>query len=163
MTSSFLRRGAPNISSGGFTLTEAAVALTIVSTALGSFVTGMNTLNLQASISRNATGAAAVIQNQVDLMLSHGPFNPQKTNEDGSAQIPPELTVGTHVTNNVPIYREDIPGVIVVGTLTTTITDASQIVSGMKMWLYHADITLTYDYRGKTYTLKRSTTRTCDI
>jgi type II secretory pathway pseudopilin PulG len=153
----------PNKFRGGFTLTEALVAVTIVSTSLGSFVGGMTVLNQQASISRNATGAAAVIQNQVDLMLSHGPFNPQKTNEDGSIQVPPELTVGTHVTSNVPIYREDSTGVIVVGTLTTVITDVSQTVSGVKMWLYQANITLSYVYRSKTYSVSRSTIRTSDI
>jgi type II secretory pathway pseudopilin PulG len=146
-----------------FTLTEAMVALSIVTVGLGSFVSGMIKLNEQASISRNATGAGAVLQNQVDLMLSHGPFNPQKVNEDGSVQIPPELTVGTHVTNDVAIYREQSTGVIVVGTLTTTITDATQVVAGMKMWLYRASITLTYSYRGKPYTASRSTIRTSDI
>ena len=152
-----------NRSEGGFTLTEAIVALSIATVGLGSFITGMTKLNEQASISRNATGAGAVLQNQVDLMLSHGPFNPQKTNEDGSVQIPPELTVGTHVTTGVAIYREQSTGVIVTGTLTTVITDASQLVSGMKMWLYRANITLTYNYRGKTYTASRSTIRTSDI
>jgi type II secretory pathway pseudopilin PulG len=150
-------------SQSAFTLTEAVVALSIVTVGLGSFITGMTKLNEQASISRNATGAGTVLQNQVDLMLSHGPFNPQKTNEDGSVQIPPELTVGTHVTNNIAIYREQSTGIIVSGTLTTVVTDASQVVSGMKMWLYRANITLNYVYRGKTYTASRSTVRTSDI
>jgi type II secretory pathway pseudopilin PulG len=162
VTSSFGRTPSAG-SQSGFTLTEAVVALSIVTFALGSFISGMTKLNEQASVSRNATGAAAVLQNQVDLMLSHGPFNPQKFNEDGSVQIPPELTVGTHVTNNVAIYREQSTGVIVSGTLTTTISDVSQVVSGMKMWLYQANITLNYVYRGKAYTSSRSTIRTSDI
>jgi len=148
---------------GGFTLTEAVVALSIATTGLGTFVSGMTRLNEQASISRNATGASAVLQNQVDLMLSHGPFNPQKKNEDNSIQVPPELRVGTYTTNNVAIYREPGTAVVVSGTLVTQITDASQTVSGMKMWLYRARITLTYTYRGKTYTAQRSTVRTSDI
>ncbi len=86
-----------------FTLTEASVALTIIGIGLASFVTGMTKINEQASVSRNATGAAAVLQNQVDLILSDGPFNPQKKNEDGTPQIPPELTLGTHLVYNAPI------------------------------------------------------------
>jgi type II secretory pathway pseudopilin PulG len=150
-------------SCGAFTLTEAIVALTIAAAALGSFVGAMSTLNQRASISRNATGAAAVIQNQLDLILSDGPFNPQKQNEDGSPQIPPELTVGTHTTANVPIYRETATGLIVTGTLTSTVSDVSQVVGGTKMWLYRANIALTYVYRGKSYTLTRIALRTSDI
>jgi type II secretory pathway pseudopilin PulG len=149
--------------SEGFTLTEAVVALSIATAALGSFVTGMTKLNEQACISRNSTGASAVLQNQVDLLLSDGPFNPQKTNEDGSVQIPPELVVGNHVTNNVAIYREQATGLIVIGTMNSAVTDVSQTLSGAKLWLYRANITLTYMYRGKTYTSSRSVTRTSDI
>jgi type II secretory pathway pseudopilin PulG len=147
----------------GFTLTEAALALTIVGIGLAAFVMGMTKLNEHASVSRNATGAAAILQNQVDLLLSDGPFNPGKTNEDGSPQIPPELTVGTHVTNNVPIYREPTTGVIVSGTLTSTITNITQNSSGMTMTMYRADISVSYIYRGVTYSLARSTIRVTDI
>lgn len=147
----------------GFTLIEASVALAIIGIGVVSFVTGMTKLNEQASISRNSTGAAAILQNQVDLILSDGPFNPQKTNEDGSPQIPPELTLGTHVINNTPIYREPNTGIIVAGTLTTTVTDISQVSSGMTMTLYQANMSVSYIYRGVTYSVSRSTLRTSDI
>jgi prepilin-type N-terminal cleavage/methylation domain-containing protein len=146
-----------------FTLTEASVALTIIGIGLASFVTGMTKLNEQASVSRNATGAAAILQNQVDLILSDGPFNPQKTNEDGTPQIPPELTLGTHIVNNTPIYREPTTGIIVSGTLTTTVTDISQVSSGMTMTLYQADMSVSYVYRGVNYSVSRSTIRASDI
>lgn len=146
-----------------FTLIEAIVALAIIGIGLGSFVMGMTKLNQQASISRNATGAAAILQNQVDLILSDGPFNPNKTNEDGTPQIPPELTVGSHVINNTPIYREPTTGVIVSGTLTTTITDITQVFSGMTMTMYQANLSVSYFYRGVIYSASRSTIRTSDI
>jgi type II secretory pathway pseudopilin PulG len=91
-----------------FTITEAVVALTIIGVGIASFVMGMSQLNREASISRNATGAGAILQNHIDLVLSNGPFNPQKTNEDGSVQRPPELVPGT---NRTVIYRDPISGV----------------------------------------------------
>lgn len=146
-----------------FTLTEASVALTIIGIGLASFVTAMTKLNEQASVSRNATGAAAILQNQVDLILSDGPFNPQKTNEDGTPQIPPELTLGTHVVYNAAIYREPNTGIIVSGTLTTIVTDISQTSSGMTMTMYQANMSVSYVYRGVNYSASRSTIRASDI
>ena len=104
-------------SSDAFTLAEAVVALAIIGIGVGAMVPSMSQLNQEASISRNVTGADAALQNQIDLLLSDGPFNPQKTGSDGQPQIPPELVVGTHTTNNVPIYREPNTGIIVSGTL----------------------------------------------
>ena len=151
------------VSLQGFTITEAVVALTIIGIGIGSMITSMGQLNQEASISRNATGADAALQNQIDLLLSDGPFNPQKTGSDGQPQIPPELTVGTHTTNNVPIYREPTSGVIVSGTMTTTVTDISQNAFGQALYMYQATVTVSYVYRGRTYTASRTTIRTSDI
>lgn len=148
---------------GAFTITEAAVAMSIIGVTMAAFLMTMSRLNEQASIARNSTGAAAVVQNQIDLILSDGPFNPQKTNEDGSRQIPPELVVGTHVTNNVPIYREPTTGIVVSGTLTTTVVDMSPVVGGITTPLYRADVVVTYIYRSHNYSLSRSTLRAADI
>jgi len=146
-----------------FTLTEAAVAIALIGITMTAFMVAMTSLNHSASIARNATGAAAVVQNQIDLILSDGPFNPQKTNVDGSAQIPPELILGSHITTNVPIYREPATGIVVSGTLTTTITDMSTTANGIQMATYRADVQVTYTYRNKTYSMTRSTLRTSDI
>src|SRR5437588_12883233 len=51
--------------------------------------------NSIASVSRNATGACTAVMNQIDLIQSDTPFHPQKTNPDGTAQIPPDLQLGT--------------------------------------------------------------------
>ena len=104
----------------GFTLLEAAIAIALISISMTAFLMVMSRLNDTASVARNATGAGAVVQNQIDLILSDGPFNPQKTNSDGTTQIPPELIPGTHVTPNVAIYREPSTGIVVSGILTTT-------------------------------------------
>jgi prepilin-type N-terminal cleavage/methylation domain-containing protein len=147
----------------GFTLLEAAVAIALIAIAMTAFTMTMSRLNEQASITRNSTGAGAVMQNQIDLLLSDGPFNPQKTNSDGTTQIPPELALGTHTTNNVAIYREPSTGIVVSGTLTTTVVDMSELLGSVTMSVYRADVELTYSYRSRTYTLKRTTLRASDI
>jgi type II secretory pathway pseudopilin PulG len=146
-----------------FTLTEAAMAIAIIGITMTAFMMTMSRLNESASITRNATGASTVLQNQIDLLVSDGPFNPQKTNSDGTPQIPPELVLGTHITNNAPIYREPATGVVVSGTVTTTVTDMSAVLSGITMPIYRADVTVTYIYRSRNYTVTRSTLRASDI
>jgi type II secretory pathway pseudopilin PulG len=159
-----LSRRQPSLATeAGFTLTEAAVAIAVIGITLTAFVMTMTSLNQSASIVRNATGAATVVQNQIDLIQSDGPFNPHRTNSDGTPQIPPELTLGTHVTENVPIYKEPVGGTIVFGTLTTTVVDMSPVLNGITMPLYRADVQVTYTYRSKTYSISRSTLRASDI
>lgn len=146
-----------------FTLTEAAISISLVAITMTAFLMTMSRLNESASVARNSTGAAAVVQNQIDLILSDGPFNPQKTNSDGTAQIPPELAIGTHVTNNVPIYREPTTGIVVSGTLTTTVVDMSTVLNGITLPLYRADVQVIYTFRSRNYSLNRSTLRAADI
>ncbi len=146
-----------------FTLTEAAIAIALIAITMTAVLMTMSRLNESASVARNSTGASAAVQNQIDLILSDGPFNPQKINEDGTPQIPPQLVVGTHVTNNVPIYREPTTGIVVSGTMTTTVVDMSTVVAGITMPLYRADVSVTYNYRSRNYSLTRSTLRASDI
>ncbi len=152
-----------NPTRAAFTIAEALVALAIIGIGIASFIAGMSQLNKEASDSRNITGAGAIIQNQIDLILSDGPFNPQKTNADGSPQIPPELVLGTHITNNVAIYQEPTTGIIVSGTLTTTVSDISQWVAGVQLPMYQATVSVSYLYKGRTYTATRCTLRASDI
>ena len=139
------------------------MAIAIIGITMTAFVMTMSRLNESASITRNATGASTVLQNQIDLLVSDGPFNPQKTNSDGTPQIPPELVLGTHVIDNAPIYREPATGIVVSGTVTTTVTDMSVVLSGITMPIYQADVTVTYTYRSRNYTVRRSTLRASDI
>lgn len=150
-------------STAAFTLTEAAIAISLIAITMTAILMTMSRLNESASVARNATGASAVVQNQIDLILSDGPFNPQKTNEDGTPQIPPELVIGTRVATNVPIYREPSTGIVVSGTMTTTVVDMSTVLGGITMPLYRADVSVTYNYRSRNYTLTRTTLRASDI
>jgi Tfp pilus assembly protein PilV len=70
---------------GGFTLVEAVVAVALIGVGVASTIGALTKFNSIASISRNGTGASALLQNQVDLFQSMSPFNPQK------GQIPKDL------------------------------------------------------------------------
>lgn len=159
----FSRPKAGRRQESAFTLVEAAIAIALIAITMTAFLMTMSRLNEFASVARNTTGAAAALQNQIDLILSDGPFNPQKTNSDGSVQIPPELVIGTRVTNNVPIYREPATGIVVSGTMTTTVVDMSQVLGGITLPIYQASVQVTYTYRNRNYSLSRCTLRAADI
>src|ERR1700745_3683922 len=138
-----------------FTLVETMVAISVLGIGLASTVGALTRFNSIASISRNASGACTAVTNQIDLIQSDSPFNPQKTNPDGTAQIPPELQLGTQTQKNVPIYQDPNTGAVVTGTLTTTVTDISSTYTqaGLTFPLttYQAVVTLTYTYLNRSY------------
>jgi type II secretory pathway pseudopilin PulG len=152
----------------GFTFLEAVVAVGLISIGVATVLTALTKINSFASMSRNATGAYTVCQNQIDAILANGPFNPQKTNFDGTKQIPPELVLdstrgGPLVTNNVAVYQDPITGVVVSGTLKTSVTDVSTTYYGITMYMYQATVTVTYTYLNRTYSYSMNTIRTSDI
>jgi type II secretory pathway pseudopilin PulG len=162
----------------GFTLVETVVAVAALGIGIASTVGALTHINNLAAIGRNQTGAYTALMNQVDLFQSMSPFNPQKTNQDGTPQIPKDtfhtlrtydMTVGTHqmsvdgTTYKVPVYEyRDIDNnvlLVVNGTLTETVTDLSASLPNT----YQAVFTITYTYRNRTYTYSMTTIRTSDI
>src|SRR6266436_2051314 len=83
-----LRHVSARKKAAAFTLAEVMMGITVLGIGIGSTVGALTKFNSIASISRNATGACAAVMNQIDLIQSESPFNPQKTNPDGTAQIP---------------------------------------------------------------------------
>jgi type II secretory pathway pseudopilin PulG len=150
-----------------FTLVEAMVAISVLAIGVASAVGALTKFNSIASISRNATGAYAAVMNQIDLIQSDAPFNPGKTNPDGTAQIPPELQLGTQTQNNVPIYQDPNTGVVVSGTMTTTVSDISSTYTQgghtYPVTMYQAVVTVTYTYLSRNYSFSMSTIRASDI
>jgi type II secretory pathway pseudopilin PulG len=166
----------------GFTLVEAIVAISVLGVGVASTVGALTRMNSFAAVARNATGAYAVLINQVDLFQSIGPFNPQKTNSDGTPQIPKDTThayptydmtvtpAGTWrsisvdgVGYNVPVYQysDPITGNVVVvnGQLQMQVTDLSATMPNT----YQALIKITYTYLGRQYSFSMSAIRTSDI
>jgi type II secretory pathway pseudopilin PulG len=150
-----------------FTLVETAVGIAVIGLGTACAVGALTRFNSLASTARNATGAYTMAMNQIDLIQSDSPFNPQKTNPDGTAQIPPELQLGTQTQNNISIYQDPKTGVIVTGTMTTTVTDISSSYTNgsvtFPMTMYKAAVTVNYTYLNRNYSFSMSTIRTSDI
>src|SRR6266403_301605 len=144
----------------GFTIVEAAVGVTILGIGVACTVGALTKFNSIASMSRNATGAYTAVMNRIDLIQSDSPFNPQKTNPDGSAQIPPELKIGTQTQNNVSVYQDPNTGVIVSGTMTTTVFDVSSTYNSgsitFPVTMYKAVVTISYTYLNRNYSFSMS-------
>src|SRR5947209_5722650 len=101
-----------------FTLMEVVMAFGVIGTMGAGCYVGFNSLNAYAVSSRLYTEAQAAAQNQIDQILSKGPFDPVRN------KIPTVLTIGTTTTPNVFVYQDPVSGSAVVsGTMTTTITD----------------------------------------
>jgi type II secretory pathway pseudopilin PulG len=150
-----------------FSLVETMVGISVLGIGIASGVGGLTKFNSIASISRNSTGAYTAVMNQIDLIQSDSPFNPQTTNPDGTAQIPPELQLGTKTQNDVPVYQDPNTGVVVNGTMTTTVSDiSSTYTQGSKTYpltMYQAVVTVAYTYLNRNYSFSMSTIRTSDI
>jgi type II secretory pathway pseudopilin PulG len=157
-------KASPLFRTGGFTLVETVVAIGVIGIGVVSTLGALTKFNSMADMSRNGTGVCAAALNQIDLIQSDGPFNPQKTNNDGTAQIPPELALGTQ-TKAVVVYQyRDIANnniVIVPGTMTTTVTDINPGTT--TTYMYKAVVTVTYTYLNRSYSFSMSTIRTSDI
>jgi type II secretory pathway pseudopilin PulG len=169
---------------------EAMVGIAVLGIGAASTIGALTKFNSFAAISRNATGAYTVVTNQIDSFQSMSPFNPQKTNPDGTPQIPKDLinnpptydmTVGTHtigykdpttgvMSNQWPVYQYKNPStgmtVVVKGTLTIAVTDVSATTAPNT---FMAVVTITYDYLNRTqaggnpYTFSMTAIRTSDI
>ena len=151
----------------GFTILEAVIGVAVLGIGLACVVGALTKFNSIASMARNATGAYTAVMNQIDLIQSDSPFNPQKTNPDGTAQIPPVLQLGTQTQNNVSVYQDPNTGIIVAGTMTTTVTDiSSTYTSGSTTFplvMYKAVVTINYTYLNRNYSFSMSTIRSSDI
>ena len=63
-----------------FTLVEVMVAISLAAIGVATTIAALTKINSIASVARNLSGATTIAQNQIDLLLSDRPFNPQKTN-----------------------------------------------------------------------------------
>jgi type II secretory pathway pseudopilin PulG len=160
-------RETSNDPAGGFTVLEGLIGIAVLGVGLACIVGALTKFNSIASMARNATGAYTAVMNQIDLIQSDSPFNPQRTNPDGTTQIPPVLQLGTQTQNNVSVYEDPNTGVIVAGTMTTTVTDiSSTYTSGSTTFplvMYKAVVTINYTYLNRNYSFSMSTIRSSDI
>jgi len=145
-----------------FTVVEIVIALGVIGVmSIGCYL-GFNSLNTYAISSRLYTEAQSVAQNQIDLILSKGPFDPVNN------KIPTVLTTGTTTTPNVFVYRDPVNGnVVVSGTMTTTVTDPGWTMtyagSTANLNVRKATVTVSYQFRNTNYSVSMDTFRTADL
>ena len=153
---------------------EIFVALSVLGTISAGVYVGFNEVNAYSVSSRLYSEAQAVAQNQIDIILSKGPFNVTST----PYRVPPELALMTEpngapkttVKPDVFVYRDPVSGkVIVTGTMTTTITNvpvqqtypiSPPVTSPLNV--RRATVTVSYTFRNKPYNVVLETMRTAD-
>jgi len=147
----------------GFTLVEVLVATTLLGLLAGSAIWALTQANNYASIARLYTGAETAAQNQIDLILTDSPFNPQ----NNPVQIPASIALGLHAPQTVTLYSEpagaDGQAHAVTGQLVTTVTNTNVVVQGQNLNLYSATVVVTYTYRSKAYRVQLNAMRASDV
>jgi hypothetical protein len=145
---------------GGLTLVEVMVSCAMITLTCTTFMFVFTQLNQMAMITRLYTGAYAVAESQIDLISTDSPFQPQ------NGLIPTELTPGT-ATATVTVYHDPVSNNTINGTMTTTVSTVStSYTSGSTtetVYLYQANVNVTYNYRNRSYSVSFSTLRTSDI
>lgn len=146
-----------------FSLIEIVVALAVLGTMSGGAYIGFSAINQYSVSSRLYSQAQTVAQNQIDLILSEGPFDPNVN----PPKIPAVLALGDTVKNNVFIYTDpQTDEVLVRGKMTTTVTDTGNTMTlegaTTKLNLRHCTVRVTYTYRNTNYLVALDTMRTAD-
>jgi prepilin-type N-terminal cleavage/methylation domain-containing protein len=145
----------------GFTLVETLVGLAMLALlGAGSFWT-MNAMNVYATGARLYSEAIAKAEQQIDAVLTKGPFDPTANPQ----LIPTVLTPGTTAQNGVLIYKDPVTGqTTVTGTMATTVSDTAltgtvgSTATGLNIW--QATVTVSWTFRGKNYSVSLDTMRT---
>lgn len=178
------RKSKRSCDSAGFTMVETIIAIAVLGIGVASTIGALTKVNSIAAMSRNSTGAYAVLANQVDLFESMSPFNPQKSQipVDNPALYSPahtyatyDMSVGSHNISvdgvsdyqNVPVYQYKDPAtgltVVVRGTLTETVTDLNLAGTTPSSGPFQAVFKITFTYLNRTYTYYMSAIRASDI
>jgi prepilin-type N-terminal cleavage/methylation domain-containing protein len=147
MCNSLLRRWSQH----GFTMVEAIVGVAIIGVSAAVSLGALTKFNSDAAMARNATGAEALLMNQIDLFQSMSPFNPQKTAQVDPCQSPAPSTSPKQIPkdycNNPPSYDMTAasPGVPVTHTIgykdpktgiVSTLSDPWPVYREPSRWTY---------------------------
>lgn len=202
---------------GAFSLIEVVIALAVLGAMASGCYIGFNAINTYAVTSRLYSEAQAAAHNQIDLILSRGPFDLNGAYLSGTFdatvnKIPLELMTPTEIDalvatgvpfpSSVPtatpavtskyypyypyfrtgpgqpvqkqafIYQDPVTGdVVVTGTLTSSIANTGMAMSFANpspsatptpLNVRKATASVTYNFRGRTYTVAMDTLRTAD-
>jgi prepilin-type N-terminal cleavage/methylation domain-containing protein len=143
----------------GFTLTEILVTSAVIVVFGATAIYALTMINKYAAKTRIQAAAQAIVQHQIDQILTRGPYVPTNT----PPNIPAILTAGTTVTNNVPVFTDPETGnVLVTGTLSTDIQDSGASCNGTPLYVLKAAVTLSYTFVGMPATVVLDTLRAPD-
>ncbi len=147
-----------------FTLVEVLVATAVLGVLAGSSIWALVQANNYASIARLYTGAMTAAQNQIDVVMTDGPFNPQYT----PPQAPPALALGSSAPQTVTIYTEPAGSGgqphTVTGQMVTTVSKINVMAKGtLPLDVYSATVVVTYTFRSKNYRVQLHAMRSSDV
>ena len=114
--------------SAAFTLVEVVSGMAMLGLVAGSIIYGLNQLNHYATVNRLYTAAHTLAQNQIDLILTMGPYDPA----GGKYPLPNNCGIAS-ATNT--ILRIDQP-YYYNPTATTTCPMSTTLSEDMKVTLY---------------------------
>jgi type II secretory pathway pseudopilin PulG len=150
-----LRRNAER----AFTLTEILITSGIIIVVGATAMYALTMINKYAASSRVQAAAAAIVQYQIDQILTRGPYVPTNVPPD----VPAILTNGTTTTNNLQVFVDpETSNVLVSGKLTTTIQDSGATYKSSPLYVLKAAVKLEYTFAGKSFTVAMDTLRAPD-
>jgi type II secretory pathway pseudopilin PulG len=139
---------------GAFTLVEVLAAAALLGLAGAAFLWGLTMIQTHSTINRLYTQAQTLCQNQIDRVLTNGPYNP------ALGQTPTELTNQT-----ATVQVSSAPGNPVSGTMTTTVADTGlkyPASTGTDLNIKQAKVVVNYTFRSKSYSIEMNTMRAPD-
>jgi type II secretory pathway pseudopilin PulG len=140
------------IAQASFTLVETLVGVSMIALlGAGSFWT-MTTMNVYATSARLYSEATAKAEQQIDAILTKGPFDPTAN----PPQVPAELKLGETIKNGVLIYKDPVSGqTIVTGTMTTEVADTGLTgtvgTTATNLNIWRATVKVEWTFRGNAY------------
>jgi type II secretory pathway pseudopilin PulG len=171
----------------GFTFIEVVMGITVLTLTAGVVLYGLNQLNYQASVNRLYTAAQTLAQNQIDLILTMGPYDPATDKYPLPAHCGVSSSTNTILRTDVTKYYWDpAPAAnvcpmstaekkitiykdpmnnnkIVEGTIETTVKTTPFVdTTGATLDVRQATVKVIYTFRRRNYTVAMDTMRTSD-
>jgi len=122
-------------------------------------LTALTQMNRYAAIARLRTLALAFAQQKIDLVMTT-PWNVAGT-------VPTILTAGTTTENSLPLDNDNYNSEAGLSSPFTSLdmninATRTTVVSNVSARVIQAVVTVSYTYRGRTYTVSLNTLRTTD-
>ena len=140
-----------------FTLSEVLVASAILVMVGATVIYALTLTNRQAVSSRVRAAAQSIVQNEIDQILTRGPYVP--------TNVPPDIpaVLKTKPPAKVPIFTDPQSGNLVVsGTLTTKVEDSGASSKEGPLHVLKAGVTLEYSLAGRSHRIVMNTLRAPD-